>query len=353
MKKEEKKATRVCSVGGQAVMEGVMMKSPTAIAMAVRTADGAIVTDYRPYESKSKKGTFLGWPIVRGVVAFVESLTLGMKSITRSAELYGEDVEEEPGKFEKWLSKVTGKSIDKIVIGIAVVLAVGLSVGLFFVLPTFISGLLLRQAEVTTIWKSLVEGVVRLAIFLGYLGAIRLMKDAKRLFMYHGAEHKVIACYEHEAPLTPESARTFTRFHARCGTNYMFLVMAVSILFFAAIGFNANFWLRLGTRILFLPVVAGISYEVLRFGAKSNGIFARIARAPGIALQRLTTIEPDDGMLEVAIASFNLAMNPEAEKKEEAKADEAGDACEQELPAEPQETQTAPSVAAEQSAQAI
>lgn len=316
MKKNDKEK-RICSVGGQAVMEGVMMKSPTVIAMAVRTADGKIVTDCRPYESKNKKGTFLGLPVIRGIVAFVESLTLGMKCITRSAELYGDDIEEEPSKFEKWLSKVTGKSLDKIVIGVAVVLAVALAVGLFFMLPTFISGFLMRNMEMTSAGKALVEGVVRLLIFLGYLAAIRLMKDAKRLFMYHGAEHKVIACYEAEEELTPENAMKCTRFHPRCGTNYMFLVMAVSILFFAIVGFNANFWLRLGSRLLFIPIVAGLSYEVLRFGAKDN-VFSRIVRAPGIALQHLTTIEPDESMLEVAIASFNLAMNPPETVKETA-----------------------------------
>lgn len=307
---EQKKAARVCTIGGQAVLEGVMMKSPTGIAMAVRRSNGEIVTDYTPHTSKAKKGSLLGWPIIRGVVTFIDSLVSGMRCITRSAELFGEELEEEPSKFEKWVAEKSGKSIDKVMIGFAVVLAVALSVGLFFMLPTFISGLLLRGAQVTTIWKSLVEGLVRLLIFLGYLFAIRLMKDAKRLFMYHGAEHKVIACYEAQVPLSPENARTFTRLHPRCGTNYMFLVMAVSILFFAAVGFNANFWMRLGSRLLFLPVVAGLSYEVLRFGGKSDTLFARIVRAPGLALQKITTIEPDDAMLEVAITAFNLALTP-------------------------------------------
>ena len=314
--KKEKQPAKVCSVGGQAVMEGVMMKSPTGIAMAVRRTDGTIATEYTAYESKTKKGTLLGFPIIRGVVTFVESLSLGMRTITRSAELLGEELAEEPTKFEKWLSEKTGKSVDKIAIAVAVVLAIGLAVGLFFMLPTFVSGLLLRNSTGSTIWKSLVEGFVRLAIFLGYLFAIGLMKDVKRLFMYHGAEHKTIACYEHEAPLTPESAKAFTRLHPRCGTNYMFLVMAVSILFFAVVGFNANFWVRLLTRLLFLPLVAGLSYEVLRFGGKSESLLARIVRAPGMALQHITTREPDEGMLEVAIAAFELAMNPPtADKK--------------------------------------
>lgn len=318
----KKQTARICSVGGQAVMEGVMMKSPTGIAMAVRRSNGDIVTDYQPYRSKAQKGTFYGWPIVRGVVSFVESMVVGMRTIMKSAELFGEDELEEPGKFEKWLSEKTGKSIEKIVVTFAAILAVALSVGLFFMLPTFISSLILRGAATATIWKSLIEGFVRLFIFFSYIVLISSMKDVKRLFMYHGAEHKVIACYEHEAPLTPESARTFTRFHPRCGTNYLFLVMAVSILFFAAVGWNANFWLRLGSRILFLPLVAGLSYEVLRFGAKSDNLLSRIVRAPGLALQRLTTKEPTDDMLEVSITAFNMAMNPPAAEPEPAAAEQ-------------------------------
>lgn len=308
--KKEKQPSRVCSVGGQAVMEGVMMKAPTGIALAVRRSDGSITTEFTPYESKTKKGTPSGMPIVRGVVTFVEAMSLGMRTITRSAEMIGEEFTEEPTKFEKWLSEKTGKSVDKIAIAIAVTLAIALAVGLFFMLPTFVSGLLLRGFAGHNIWKSLVEGFVRLGIFLGYLIAIGGMKDVKRLFAYHGAEHKVISCYEHEAELTPGNARLYSRLHARCGTNYLFLVMAVSILFFAVVGFNANFWLRLGSRLLFLPVVAGLSYEVLRFGGKSDSLLARIVRAPGMALQKITTREPDDAMLEVAIAAFELAMNP-------------------------------------------
>lgn len=333
--KKEKQQGRICSVGGQAVMEGVMMKAPAGIALAVRRGDGSISTEYTPYESKSRKGTFLGLPVVRGVVVFVESLSLGMRTITRSAELIGEEITEEPSKFEKWLAEKTGKSVDKIAIAIAVTLAIALAVGLFFMLPTFLSGLLVNGFEGRTVWKSVVEGFVRLAVFLGYLVAIGWMKDVKRLFMYHGAEHKVISCYEHEAELTPENAIHYSRLHPRCGTNYLFLVMAVSILFFAMVGFNANFWLRLGSRLLFLPVVAGLSYEVLRFGGKSNSLLARIVRAPGMGLQRITTREPDLSMLEVAIAAFNLAMNPPeagGDKKEES------------------EQQTADAPAAEQSA---
>ena len=302
---------RVSSVGGQAVMEGVMMKSPTGVALAVRRADGIIATRYDNWTTKAQKGTFWGLPIIRGVVTFIESLTTGMNTLTESAKLAGEDIEEEPTKFEKWLSEKLGKSVESVVIGIAVILAVALSVGLFFMLPLGISSLVFgKAASVAGVWKSLTEGLVRLIIFIGYLLLCSRIKDVKRTFMYHGAEHKTIACYEAEDELTPENAARHSRLHPRCGTNYLFLVMAVSILFFAAIGWNANFAVRLAMRIAFLPVVAGLSYEVLRFAARHDNWLTRIIRAPGMALQRITTKEPTPDMLEVAIAAFNLAMDP-------------------------------------------
>ena len=302
---------RVSSVGGQAVMEGVMMKSPTGVALAVRCADGTIATRYDNWTTKAQKGTFWGLPIIRGVVTFIESLTTGMNTLTESAKLAGEDIEEEPTKFEKWLSEKLGKSVESVVIGIAVILAVALSVGLFFMLPLGISSLIFgKAASVAGVWKSLTEGLVRLIIFIGYIAFCSSIKDVKRTFMYHGAEHKTIACYEAEEELTPENAAKHSRLHPRCGTNYLFLVMAVSILFFAAIGWNANIAVRLAMRIAFLPVVAGLSYEVLRLAARYDNWFTRIIRAPGMALQRITTKEPTPDMLEVAIAAFNLAMDP-------------------------------------------
>lgn len=310
---------RVSSVGGQAVMEGVMMKSPTGVALAVRRADGTIATRYDNWTTKAKKGTFLGLPIVRGVVTFIETLSTGMNTLTESAKLAGEDIEEEPTKFEKWLSEKLGKSVESIVIGLAVILAIALSVGLFFLLPLGISSLIFgKAASVAGVWKSLTEGLVRLIIFIGYLLLCSRIKDVKRTFMYHGAEHKTIACYEAEEELTPENAAKHSRLHPRCGTNYLFLVMAVSILFFAAIGWNASFAVRLAMRIAFLPVVAGLSYEVLRLAARYDNWFTRIIRAPGMALQRITTKEPTADMLEVAIAAFNLAMDPNYKVEAEA-----------------------------------
>ena len=308
---------KVCSIGGQAVMEGVMMKSPTGVAMAVRRADGTIATSYDNWTTRAKKGTFLGLPIIRGVVTFIESLSTGMTTLTESAKLAGEDIDEEPTRFEKWLSEKLGKSVESVVVGIAVLLAVVLSVGLFFLLPLAISSLIFGGlADVAGVWKSLTEGLIRLIIFIGYIMLCASIKDVKRTFMYHGAEHKTIACYEAEEELTPDNAMKHSRLHPRCGTNYLFLVMAVSILFFAAIGWNASFALRLVMRITFLPIVAGLSYEVLRFAAKYDNAFTRIIRAPGMALQRITTKEPTEDMLEVAITAFNLALDPNYNNKQ-------------------------------------
>ena len=298
-------------------MEGVMMKSPTGVAMAVRRADGTIATSYDNWTTRAKKGTFLGLPIIRGVVTFIESLSTGMTTLTESAKLAGEDIDEEPTRFEKWLSEKLGKSVESVVVGIAVLLAVVLSVGLFFLLPLGISSLIFGGlADVAGVWKSLTEGLIRLIIFIGYIMLCASIKDVKRTFMYHGAEHKTIACYEAEDELTPDNAMKHSRLHPRCGTNYLFLVMAVSILFFAAIGWNASFALRLVMRIAFLPIVAGLSYEVLRFAAKYDNAFTRIIRAPGMALQRITTKEPTEDMLEVAITAFNLALDPNYNNKQ-------------------------------------
>ena len=308
-----------CSVGGQAVMEGVMMRTMSGgIALAVRKADGTIETEYTP-KKETNKNPILKWPVVRGVVAFVDSLATGMKMMTRSAELYGEAIDEEPSRFEKWLANKTGKNVMDIAIAVAVVFAVALAIGLFVLLPSLATQLIHWAEGAPRIWKSLTEGFVRLLIFLGYISAISFMKDIKRVYMYHGAEHKTIACYEHEAPLTPESAMQYSRLHARCGTNYLFLVMAVSILFFALLPYAENLFLRVLTRLIFLPLVAGLAYEVLKLGASSDALWARIIRAPGMGLQYLTTREPEPAMIEVAIAAFNLAINDGVLPKEEAK----------------------------------
>ena len=326
-------AIRRCSVGGQAVMEGVMMKSDVGIAMAVRRSDGSIVKSYKKFRSKAQKGTFLGLPVVRGVVAFIESLKTGMDTTAKSTELLGEDMSEEPSKFEKWLADKLHIDIMDAVMGVGMVLGLALALFLFMFLPQFVAQLIFGKTDSTYIWRSLVEGGLRLLIYVGYLFAVSGIKDIRRVFMYHGAEHKTIACYEAGVDeLTPENAMKYKRLHPRCGTNYLFLVMAISIIVLTAVdivmhalGFppeGLNKWLafliRFGVRLVALPFIAGISYEVLRAAAKRDNIITKIVRAPGMALQLITTREPELDMLEVAIYSFYLAMgekNPLEEKK--------------------------------------
>ena len=361
MKKEKPTPTPVrrCSVGGQAVMEGVMMKSDVGIAMAVRRADGSIVKSYQKFRSKAQKGTFWGLPVVRGVVAFVESLKTGMDTTTKSAELYGEGFDEEPSKFEKWLADKLHVDIMNVVTGVAAVLGVALAIGLFMFLPQLIASLIFGKAvsgaaDKFYVWRALLEGFIRVLIYVGYLFAVSCIKDIRRVFMYHGAEHKTIACYEAgEEELTPENAMKYKRLHPRCGTNYLFLVMAVSIIVLTvidvimhALGFPpanmgraAMFLIRFGVRLICLPLIAGVSYEVLRAAAKTDNWFTRIIRAPGMALQLITTREPELDMLEVAIYSFYLAMgekNPLEEKKlaEEAARKAAEEATAEEAAAE-------------------
>lgn len=308
-KQKDKGSCTISSVGGQALLEGVMMKSPKYMAMAVRRPDGTIDKTSKAYTPWTKRNKFFGLPIVRGCVSFVESLSEGMRTMTYAAEIAGEETEE-PTKFEKWLSEKMGKAVEDIVIGVAMVLGVALAVGLFFLLPTFLGKLIAGNASNLAV--NLVEGLLRVAILIGYMAAISLMKELRRVYMYHGAEHKTIACYEAGEPLTVENVRTKTRFHARCGTNYLFLVMMVSILFYALVGFNGHWAVKAAVKIACLPIVAGLAYEVLKAAAKGDGIVQRVVRWPGLMLQRLTTREPDDGMIECAITAFELALDPEA-----------------------------------------
>lgn len=298
-----------------------MMRSPTGIAMAVRRSDGRIVAQYSDYTSKAKKGTFLGLPIVRGCVAFVDSLRIGIKTTTDSANLYGEDAfaDEEPSRFEKWLARVFGKDIEQIVIGIGMFLGILLAVGLFMFLPQLLSSLIFGEGR--SVSRSLIEGVLRVMIYIGYLFFCSALKDTRRLFMYHGAEHKTIACYEADDVLTPKNAMKYKRLHPRCGTNYLFLVMAISIIVLTLVDVALQFWLkieiankvlaflfRFGVRIICLPLIAGVSYEILQAAAKRDNWLTKIIRAPGMGLQLITTKEPTEDMIEVAIAAFKIAM---------------------------------------------
>ena len=306
------------NIGGQGVLEGVMMRSPQWSGMAVRKQNGSIATWKKENSSATTKNKFLGLPIVRGVVSFVEMLVNGVKTITESAKMYDESAAEEmePSKFEKFLAKKTGKDAMDIMMGFAVVIAVVLAVVIFFIVPTAITNLFKGIVQ-APILLNLIDGVIRLMIFMGYLLLVTCTKDIKRLFMYHGAEHKVINCFESEAEMTVENARKQSRLHPRCGTSYLLIVMVISILVFALLGWSDAWYLRFGLRIILLPFIAGLSYEVLKLAAKYENRFVRILRAPGMALQRLTTKEPDDSMLEISLIAFFIAENEKSPEEME------------------------------------
>jgi len=300
------------SIGGQAVMEGVMMRGPKSYAVAVRKPDGEIIVDTKELPNK-KKNWFVKLPIVRGCINFVQSLVLGTKTLMYSAEFVDME-EEQPSKFDKWLEDKLGDKIKDVVIYVSVILSLFLSVGLFILLPTWIVGFTKYFIE-SSILKSLVEGVVRILIFLIYLWAVSKMNEIKRVFQYHGAEHKTIACYEAGLELTVDNARTMSRLHPRCGTSFLLIVMVVSIIFFSFLRWD-NVIIRSLTRIALLPVVAGISYEIIKFAGKHDNWLTRIIGFPGLCLQKITTNEPDDSQLEVAIASMKAVLtdNPEEDR---------------------------------------
>ena len=295
-------------IGGQAVMEGVMMKAPDAIAIAVRRPDDSIVVKRRDYSSPAKKHPWLGWPLVRGVVNLVTMLSFGMTTLQESTEMLGV-LDEEPTKFEKWLAAKLGKGIDKVVMGVAMVLAVVLSVGLFILLPTAVEkGVLALGASVTA--ATLIGGVVKILLLIAYMIFCGFVPDVRRTFQYHGAEHKTVYCHESGSPLTPENCAPFTTLHPRCGTAFLLIVFVISIALSLVVGQNIHqFIWRFLMHLALLPVVAGISYEVLKGLAHSDSKLAKILRWPGLQMQRLTTRQPDSKMLECAIVAMNVALH--------------------------------------------
>lgn len=287
------------TIGGQALIEGVMMRGPEVSAMAVRKPDDDIYV-----ETWSTGGSkwYTKIPFVRGIFNMVSSLILGYKTLMRSAEIAGEDEDMEPSKFETWVSKRFNKDIMTVVAVFAGVVGIALALLLFAVLPTLLAGLF-KQWLGAGVLRSLVEGVIKIAIFIAYLALVSLMPDIRRVFQYHGAEHKTIACYEAEQELTVENIRPQTRFHPRCGTSFLLIVLVISILVFSVLTVN-NSMLRVLLKVLLLPVVVGISYEIIRLAGRYDNVVTRAVSAPGLWLQRLTTLEPDDSQIEVAIASM-------------------------------------------------
>ena len=307
MSKKEKACPRV-DIGGQAVMEGVMMKSPDAIAISVRRPDGTIVVKRKEYTPLAKKHPWMGWPIIRGVINMGMMLASGMSTLQESTEMLG-IMDEEPTRFEKWLAKKLGKGIDKIVMGVAVILAVILSVGLFIMIPAAVeSGLM--ALGVTGTPATIIGGIVKILILIGYMIFCGFVPDVRRTFQYHGAEHKTVYCNENGLPLTPENAAQFTTLHPRCGTAFLLIVFIISMLLFLVVGRGISVYIwRFLLHLALLPVVAGISYEVLKGLAHADGPIVRALRWPGLQMQRLTTRQPDLGMLEVAIVSMNVALH--------------------------------------------
>ena len=278
-------------VGGQAVIEGVMMRGFGKVATAVRAADGNIKLQVKPISSIADRFPVLKLPILRGAVSLFESLSLGLKSLSFSAQEAGEEDEQ-----------LTDRELI-----VTIVLAIALACGLFMVIPTF-AAKFFRTFTDDPLALNMAEGFLRLIIFLVYLFAISRMKDVRRVFQYHGAEHKTIFCYEADLPLTVANVKKFPRLHPRCGTAFMLIVMLVSIFVFAFLGWP-ELWLRILSRIILLPVIAGLSYEIIRYSARSENFFVKLATLPGLWLQYLTTQEPDDSMLEVAIKSLEAVKS--------------------------------------------
>lgn len=296
------------NIGGQAVLEGVMMKGPESYALAVRKPNKEIDVKVTPYKSMGEKHKELSIPIVRGVVNFIESLYIGMKTLMDSSEYFEEDEAEVKAKEEvrSETKKESAKESEKssgnsgYLIG-TLIFSLIIAIGVFMLLPAFLANFLYKLTDMDII-VNIAEGLLRLLIFLGYVAAIAHMEDIKRTFMYHGAEHKTINCMEAGKDLTVENVRAATRFHKRCGTSFVFIVMIISIFVFMFVQTDVM-WIRLVSRILLIPVIAGISYEVIRYAGRHANVCSNILSAPGLWVQRLTTKEPDDDMIEVAIKS--------------------------------------------------
>ena len=303
--------------GGQALIEGIMMRGPKKQAAVVRRPDGEL--EIREEELKFVKDRYpvLGWPLIRGVATFLDSMVNGVKTLMWSAEFFPEEEEttqEEPSKFEQWLEKKLGsEKMSSLVVTLAVVMGIGLSVVLFFLLPTLLGGLVSLVTK-SMLVRNLAESLLKIAIFMAYLALCSRMKDIRRVFQYHGAEHKTIFCYEAGLPLTVENVRTQSRHHPRCGTSFLFVVIIVSILV-STVVFSLwpvyNALLRFLAHLVMLPLIVGVSYEFNRWCGRNDNALTRILTAPGLWMQNFTTFEPDDSMIEVGIKALELVLPEE------------------------------------------
>lgn len=349
--KVKEKNPRLGKAGGQALIEGIMMNGPEGAAISVRRTDGKIITVPKENKHIKDKIPVFKLPILRGIVNYIESMILGYKSLMESAELSGqlelEETEEEMSKVDKWICDHFGPKMMSVISGIAMVFGVVLSMGLFVYLPSFViktaDTYLFNNVLYDLALRPVCEGVIRIIIFVGYLAAVSNMKEIKRVFMYHGAEHKTIFCYEAGEELTVENVRKYSRFHPRCGTSFIFIILIISILMSSLLAFILKqfpgimigdkhildvAWAWSLIKIMVLPLIMGISYEVLRYSGKHDNAFIRVLTAPGLWMQRLTTKEPEDGMIEVGITALKAVVegldsvadtlyDPEEDKKED------------------------------------
>ena len=298
---------RPSGIGGQAVLEGIMMKNKTQYSVAVRKPDGEIEVHTSVHEGIAKDHAWAKIPFVRGVVNFIDSLVLGMETLTYSASFYEEEEEEKPGRFETLLLKLFGEKAEKVVMGCTVAFSVVMAVAIFMILPYFISGFF-RDYIVSNTLLAIIEGGIRLGLFVLYVVLISSMKDIRRVYMYHGAEHKCINCIERGRELNVKNVRNSSRYHSRCGTSFLFIVMIISIVFFIFIRVEAPA-LRVLYRILLIPVIAGVSYEFIRLAGRSENPLVSFLSLPGKGMQKLTTKEPDDDMIEVAIKAVEAVFD--------------------------------------------
>lgn len=301
-----RRKSRYSGIGGQAVLEGVMMKNKEKYAVAVRKPDGEIEVEVETYQGLAHGSKFKELPFIRGIFNFLDSLILGTRALNYSASFYEEEEGKET-KFDKAMDKMSGGNGEKLLSGIVTVISIMLAVGIFIVLPYFISSLFESFIRNRSLME-IIEGVIRIALFLLYVWGISAMKDIRRLYQYHGAEHKCINCIEKGRPLTVHNVMRSSRLHKRCGTSFIFFVMLVSIVLFFFIQVD-NVAEKVILRILLMPVVAGISYEIIRLAGRTDNVFIKILSAPGMWIQRMTTREPDESMAEVAIASVEAVFD--------------------------------------------
>lgn len=301
-------------IGGQAVIEGIMMMNRNDYAVAVRKPDQEIEVKRDRYISITQKVKLFSLPFVRGVFRFADSMIVGMKTLTYSASFFEDDEDSEPGKIEQFLNRVLGEKLESALMALVMVLSFVMAIGIFMLLPLFIAGLFSSVIESERL-MAVLEGIIRILIFIAYIKLVSRMEDIRRTFMYHGAEHKCINCVEHGLPLTVENVRNSSKEHKRCGTSFILIVMVISILFFMVVRVD-NVWMRFASRIVLVPLIAGVSYEILQLAGRSNSRFMALVSRPGMWMQGLTTKEPDDSMIEVAIAATEAVFDWKAYLRE-------------------------------------